>query len=122
MLQDDRGAIWMWTDEGSLLRLHARSSRSGAALASLSGPAKAVLESCIGCHDLSRSASATGRIPLAGVAGRKIASVPDVDYTPALQRLGGVWTPERLDAFISAPNTFAPGTAMPSIPIANAAL
>lgn len=122
MVQDDQGSIWMWTDEGNLIRLRARPSRSGAALAALSTAAKAVVEGCIGCHDLSTSASAAGRIPLAGVAGRKIASMPGFGYTPALKRLGGVWTPERLDAFIASPNDFAPGTAMPSVPIANAAL
>jgi len=33
-------------------------------------------------------------------------------YTAALRALGGVWTPERLDAWLAAPAAMAPGTSM----------
>ena len=33
-------------------------------------------------------------------------------YTGALRSVGGVWTLERLDAWLAAPSKFAPGTSM----------
>ena len=37
---------------------------------------------------------------------------PGFRYSPALSRLGGRWTDERLDAFLKNPNVFVPGTLM----------
>jgi len=122
IVQDDRGKIWLWTDEGNLLRLTPRPRSAGSPVASLSAPARNVMEGCLECHDLSAAASSAGRIPLGGVAGRRVASAPGVDYTPALKSLGGVWTAARIDAFIAAPDAVAPGTAMPSVPINDAAV
>lgn len=47
-----------------------------------------------------------------GVVGRKVASVPDYDYSPALKKLGGVWTPARLDKWLQGPQAMAPGSKM----------
>lgn len=33
-------------------------------------------------------------------------------YTAALQELGGTWTPERMDAWLTKPQKVAPGTSM----------
>jgi cytochrome c len=54
---------------------------------------------------------------LRGVIGREIASVPGFAYSPALQALEGVWTEERLDAFLKSPGEFAPGTTMGAIAV-----
>jgi cytochrome c len=66
---------------------------------------------CADCHALEAATGQTAP-PLRGVVGRKIASVPGFDYSDALKAKTGVWTPANLDAFLAAPQTFAPGTAM----------
>ena len=69
---------------------------------------------CSLCHQIKDD----GQGPrLGGVVGRKAASVPGVDYTDALKKLGVTWTPDKLDLFLSDPAKMAPGTAMPiSVP------
>lgn len=64
---------------------------------------------CGGCHSIE-----TNRIGPRhrGVVGRRIASVPDYDYSPALKRLSGVWTPDRLDLWLSGTQKMAPGSRM----------
>jgi cytochrome c2 len=66
---------------------------------------------CASCH----SVTGEGRAgpPLNGVVGRDIASVEGFMYSEALRELDGVWTEDRLRAFIAEPNAIAPGTAMP---------
>jgi cytochrome c len=64
---------------------------------------------CGGCHSVD-----TNRIgPMhRGVVGREVASVPGFDYSPALKKLHGVWTKERLDMWLQGPQKLAPGTNM----------
>jgi cytochrome c len=64
---------------------------------------------CGGCHSVERN-----RIgPLhRGVVGRPVASVPGYSYSPALERLGGIWTPARLDRWLSGTQKMAPGSKM----------
>lgn len=64
---------------------------------------------CTGCHSVD-----TDRIGPRhrNVVGRKVASVPGYDYSPALKKLGGVWTPARLDRWLSGTQKMAPGSKM----------
>lgn len=64
---------------------------------------------CGGCHSVE-----TNRIGPRhrGVVGRRVASVADYDYSPALRRLGGTWTPARLDLWLSDTQKMAPGSKM----------
>jgi len=64
---------------------------------------------CGGCHSLDAN-----RIGPAhrGVVGRKIASVSGYAYSPAIRRLDGVWTRERLDSWLMGPQRMAPGSKM----------
>lgn len=64
---------------------------------------------CGGCHSVE-----TNRIGPRhrGVVGRRVASVADYDYSPALKQLGGVWTPARLDLWLSGTQKMAPGSRM----------
>jgi cytochrome c len=64
---------------------------------------------CGGCHSL--DASRTGPRHR-GVVGRAVGSVPGYDYSPALRRLGGAWTADRLDTWLQGPQRMAPGTRM----------
>jgi cytochrome c len=64
---------------------------------------------CSACHSV--DANRTGPLHR-GVVGRPVASVPGFTYSPALQRLGGVWTPERLDLWLQNPQALASGSTM----------
>jgi cytochrome c len=70
-------------------------------------------DNCAACHGLDPASSPVAPT-LKGVAGRKIAGLTDFDYSAALKAKGGVWTDAALDAFIKDPQTFAPGSGMPS--------
>lgn len=67
---------------------------------------------CKTCHQ----AKSTPMAPsLAGVAGRKIASLTDFKYSAGLTAKAAMsWTDANLDAYLAAPARFAPGTRMPS--------
>jgi cytochrome c len=64
---------------------------------------------CGGCHSLD-----SNRIGPAhrGVVGRQVASARGYEYSPAIRRLRGVWTPARLDAWLAGPQQLAPGSRM----------
>jgi cytochrome c len=49
---------------------------------------------------------------LHGVLGRKAASAPTFTYSPALKASNLTWTPERLDQFLTGPQSMVPGTFM----------
>ena len=67
-------------------------------------------DKCGDCHTV---APPSGTAPsLKGVVGRKVASLPDFQYSDALKAKGGTWTEAALDAFMASPKTFAPGTQM----------
>jgi cytochrome c len=72
---------------------------------------------CRGCHAVSIAPT------LRGVIDRPIASVPTfMGYSEGLKaKQGETWTAANLDAFLTAPTTFAPGTLMvKSVPEAQA--
>ena len=46
------------------------------------------------------------------IVGRAKATRKDFSYSSTLANLGGVWDYETLDAFLTSPKTFAPGTKM----------
>jgi cytochrome c len=51
---------------------------------------------------------------LRGIFGRKIATLPGYNYSPALKKLDIIWTPETLSKlFEIGPSAFTPGTKMP---------
>ena len=64
---------------------------------------------CGACHSL--DANRVGPLHR-GVVGRKIASVADYAYSPAIKRLRGVWTTAKLDTWLQGPQRVAPGTKM----------
>jgi cytochrome c len=64
---------------------------------------------CGGCHSLDKNRVGPKH---RGVVGRKVASVPDYDYSPAVKKLGGVWTAERIDRWLQGPQAMAPGAKM----------
>jgi cytochrome c len=93
---------------------------AGACMISVGAPPSAAADSapagqalyqakCSGCHSVD-----TDRIGPRhrDVVGRAVAAVPGYDYSPALRKLGGVWTPARLDQWLSGTQKMAPGSRM----------
>jgi cytochrome c len=64
---------------------------------------------CGGCHSV--DANRIGPLHR-GIVGREVASAPGYDYSRALKQLHGVWTAERLDAWLQGPQMLAPGSKM----------
>lgn len=73
---------------------------------------KTVFARCAACHDLNTGKTVLGP-SLKGIIGRKAGSVPGFAYSPAMKAKAIDWTPGNLDAFITAPTHFVPGTRMP---------
>ncbi|MCB2108190.1 MAG: c-type cytochrome [Rhodobacteraceae bacterium] len=65
---------------------------------------------CGGCHSLSGEIAGMEGPPLKGIVGRRSAAIEGFDYSDALRKLGIVWTPDNLKAFLTNPTKFAPGT------------
>lgn len=67
---------------------------------------------CSACH--STQAGQEGAAPsLNGVVGRTSGTEHGFSYTPAIRKADVVWTPGKLDQFLSGPAKMIPGTAMP---------
>ena len=75
-------------------------------------------QSCALCHSTVLGPGNTpisGQGPsLAGVVGRRAASVPNFNYSKAMADSGITWGPVTLAAFLAAPTTVVPGTTMPA--------
>jgi cytochrome c len=80
------------------------------AVAAVSG--EAIYAKCAACHDI-KAGGANGIGPaLHGVVGRAIGSAAGYTYSSALKSKGGNWDAAALDAYITAPAKYAPGTKM----------
>ncbi|WP_295524773.1 cytochrome c family protein [Novosphingobium sp. Chol11] len=84
--------------------------------ASAAGPdvehGKTVFARCVACHDLNTGAARLGP-SMKGIVGRKAGSVPNFAYSPALKNSKLVWNAATLDAFLTSPMKYVPGTRMP---------
>lgn len=77
-------------------------------------PGAEVFRACAACHTLGPGEGKRAGPSLHGVIGRRIASVSDYDYSPALRALDIVWTKETIARlFELGPATYTPGTKMP---------
>jgi cytochrome c len=77
-------------------------------------PGAQVFRACVACHTLSPDEGNKAGPSLAGIFGRKIASLPDYRYSDALKRMNIVWTPETVaKMFEVGPMAYTPGTKMP---------
>jgi cytochrome c len=73
---------------------------------------KAVFEKCAACHSLEAGKNDIGP-SLAGIFGRKAASLEDFRYSTAMKQSNVTWDERTLDAFIADPQAFIPGNRMP---------
>jgi cytochrome c len=77
-------------------------------------PGAQVFRACVACHTLSRDEGNRAGPSLDGIFGRRIATLPGYNFSPALKQLDIVWTPETLaKLFEIGPNAYTPGTKMP---------
>jgi cytochrome c2 len=75
-------------------------------------PGEAVFKkSCAICHTLEAGKNKIGP-SLAGVVGRKAGSVAGFAYSAANKDSGDIWDEPTLDAYLTAPQKFMPGTKM----------
>lgn len=75
-------------------------------------PGKQAFAPCAACHAVTPGAKRVGP-SLHGVVGRKVASAPGFNYSPALKgKAAAAWTPANLDAFLTDPRVWAPGNKM----------
>ncbi|NYG43531.1 cytochrome c [Bradyrhizobium sp. IAR9] len=73
-----------------------------------------VFRACVACHTLSDKEVQRAGPTLAGLFGRKIASLPGYRFSDALKTMDIVWTPETVaKLFEVGPNAYTPGTKMP---------
>lgn len=79
------------------------------------GPAEeqAALRQCAMCHPTEASGVPGVGPNLRGVHGRPAAGDPGFAYSEALRGRGVRWTDAELDAFLTDPAAYAPGTSMP---------
>lgn len=69
-------------------------------------------KACGACHNFEKGAGAKIGPPLWGVVGRPVASVAGFSYSDAIKGKGGDWTLDKINAFITSPKGYAPGTKM----------
>jgi cytochrome c len=71
-----------------------------------------VAKQCQACHNFQEGAGPKVGPDLYAVVGRPVASVPGFNYSSALKALGGAWTFDALNKWLTKPSADAPGTAM----------
>ncbi len=77
-------------------------------------PGAQVFRACVACHTLSPDEGNKAGPSLAGIFGRKIATLPGYHYSDALKHMDIVWTPETVaKMFEVGPMIYTPGTKMP---------
>ena len=73
-----------------------------------------VFRACVACHTLSPDEGNRAGPTLHGVFGRRIATLPGYNFSPALKQLDIMWTPETVaKLFEVGPMQYTPGTKMP---------
>ncbi len=81
-----------------------------AAAVALSG--EAIFKRCAACHKIGAGAVNGLGPQLNGISGRAVASIAGYTYSTALKAKGGVWDDANLDAYLTSPAKWAPGTKM----------
>ena len=77
-------------------------------------PGAEVFRACVACHTLNANDGVRAGPTLAGIFGRRIATLRGYNFSDALKKLDIVWTPETVSRlFEVGPMTYTPGTKMP---------
>ena len=73
-----------------------------------------IYRACVACHTLKPDEGNRAGPTLAGIFGRRIATLPGYNFSPALKNLNIVWSPETVSKlFEIGPAAYTPGTKMP---------
>lgn len=73
-----------------------------------------IFRACVACHTLTPDQGNKAGPTLAGIFGRRIATLPGYNFSEPLKRLDIVWTPETVSKlFEVGPAAYTPGTKMP---------
>ena len=73
-----------------------------------------VFRACVACHTFGAEQANRAGPTLAGIFGRRIATLPGYHFSEALKRLDIIWTPETVSRlFEIGPSAYTPGTKMP---------
>ena len=121
LVQLDDGSILVLADNARFLELKPDLSEQNSNLTDLLthqekalnlGP---VITECAVCHSFRESSQVTGAPTLHGVFGRAIGGNSGFEgYSAALSSVGGTWDESSLQSYLSDPQSFAPGSTMPS--------
>ena len=85
-------------------------------------PGAQVFRACVACHTLSPDEGNKAGPSLAGIFGRRIATLPGYRFSEALKHMNIVWTPATVaKMFEVGPMVYTPGTKMPEQKIGSAA-
>jgi nitrite reductase (NO-forming) len=106
-------------DHGSAAKQQVAQNSAQAAVspapAALSGDAargRAVFRKCQACHSLTEGKNGVGP-SLAGIVGKKAASVPNYNYSQAMRDSHLTWDAATLDSYLLDPQKKVPGNKMP---------
>lgn len=80
--------------------------------ANLAARGKQLALVCKGCHTLAEGEPHSIGPNLWNVAGRKVASAADFEYSDAFKQFEGSWTVENLKHYLASPATFIPNNNM----------
>ncbi|SEJ56555.1 cytochrome c [Sphingomonas sp. OV641] len=85
-----------------------------ASLLGTADPAKGadVFKKCAACHTATQGGAAGIGPNLYATLGKPVAGHAGFAYTDALKKVGGTWDFEKMNAWLTSPRKFAPGTKM----------
>lgn len=73
---------------------------------------KKVFKKCKSCHTIDEGGKKKVGPNLYGIIGKDVATSDGFKYSKAMKALGGKWTAERLDEFLTKPKKYVKGTKM----------
>ena len=88
--------------------------------ASVEKGSKLFAQECSVCHTVQKDVTGMMGVNLHGVAGRTSGTFPGFSYSQAMKDKAVNWKAESLQAFISKPQAYVPGTYMPYMGMAAA--
>ena len=112
--QLQNGTIVLWTDDTELQFISVDQQKLELNKRNPTSTSDTLIGYCMYCHHFGPSKPTDFAPSLTNVLGRKIGS-DNFRYSAALRTKEGVWTEKSLSDFISNPDAFATGTAMPNL-------